>query len=195
MRFTLGSALLGDGYYGLNNGYYGCYYWLPEYDRRLGWPTGPATSVALQGTTVWKRTFTNGVVWVNPASVYVYAGADNPALPPYDGVIQQSGGPIDPGAGPTAAIALAQPRPNPSVDTPATLTFALAAGEDAALSILDSRGRTIRRLWSGTGTGAAQVVFWDGRDDRGGDVGAGVYFARLTGIAGRAAQQKLVRAR
>ena len=39
-RFTLGSALLGDGYYGLNSGYYGCYYWLPEYDLRLGWPTG-----------------------------------------------------------------------------------------------------------------------------------------------------------
>jgi hypothetical protein len=144
---------------------------------------------------VWKRTFTNGVVWVNPTSVHVGAGADNPALPAYDGVIQQTSGPIDPGSGPTAAIALARPRPNPSVDTPATLTFALAPGEDATLSIVDSRGRTIRRLWSGEGTGTAQVVFWDGSDDRGAAVGAGVYFARLAGEAGRAARQKLVRGR
>ena len=194
-RFTLGSALLGDGYYGLNNGYYGCYYWQPEYDLRLGFPTGPAVPVVVDGATVWKRTFTSGVVWVNPAFVQVNAGAGNPAIAPYDAVIQRTGGPINPGGGPASAIALAQPRPNPSVNTDAILTFALAAGEDGALSILDARGRTIRRLWNGAGTGTAQLVSWDGRDDRGAVVAAGVYFARLTGQADRAARQKLVRGR
>jgi hypothetical protein len=194
-RFTLGSALLGDGYYTLNNGFYGCYYWQPEYDLRLGWPSGPATPVTLQGTTVWTRAFTNGVVWVNPTSTPVSAGTDNPAIAPYDGVIRETAGPINPGGGPAVAIALAQPRPNPSIDTPAILTFALAGGEDAKLSIVDARGRTIRHLWNGTGTGDAQVVFWDGLDDRGVNAPAGVYFARLTGEAGRAARQKLVRGR
>ena len=116
-------------------------------------------------------------------------------FPPYDGVIRQTGGPINPGGGQAVAIALAQPRPNPSIATPAILTFALAGGEDAKLSIVDARGRTIRHLWDGTGTGDAQVVFWDGLDDRGVNAPAGVYFARLTGEAGRAARQKLVRGR
>ncbi len=77
-RFTLGSALLGDGYYGLNNGYFGCYYWLPEYDLRLGWPSGAATSRDLSGTTIWHRRFTNGEVWVNPTSYAVAAGDRQP---------------------------------------------------------------------------------------------------------------------
>ena len=64
-----------------------------------------------------------------------------------------------------------------------------------SLSIVDLRGRTVCRLWSGSGTGDAQVVFWDGRDDRGATVPAGVYFARLAGQAGRTARQKLVRGR
>jgi hypothetical protein len=194
-RFTLGSALLGDGYYGLNNGSYTCYYWQPEYELRLGWPTGPATPVTQGGVTVWTRNYNNGVVWVNPTSYAVPAGESNPAIPPYDALIQQTGGPIGPGDGPTAAIALAAPRPNPFVEGPATLSYALASGEDASLSIVDLRGRTVRRLWSGTGTGGAQTAFWDGRDDRGATVPAGVYFARLSGEAGRSAKQKLVRAR
>jgi hypothetical protein len=194
-RFTLGSALLGDGYYGLNNGSYTCYYWQPEYDLRLGWPTGPAVPLTFGGVTVWKRDFSNGVVWVNPVSTPLAAGSSNPYVAPYDAVIQQTQGPIGPGGGPTAAIALGPPRPNPLVDGAATLSYALAPGEEASLSIVDARGRTVRRLWNGTGTGAAQVAFWDGRDDRGATVPAGVYFARLAGLAGRTAQQKLVRAR
>lgn len=194
-RFTLGTTLLGDGYFGLNNGFYGCYYWQPEYDLRLGWPTGPAAPVTIAGVTVWRRTFSNGVVWVNPVNSPLAAGPDNPAVAPYDAVIQQTADGINPGGGPSAAIALAQPRPNPSAGLPTTLSYALAAGEAASLSIVDLRGRTIRRLWSGAGTGAAQIVFWDGRDDRGAAVPTGVYFARLAGEAGRTARQKLVRGR
>ena len=196
-RFTLGTTLLGDGWYGLNNGYYGCYYWQPEYDLRLGWPTGPATAVTVGGVAVWTRDFSRGVVWVNPTSYAVPAGPGNPAIAGYDAVIaEDEGGPIDPGGGPGAAIALAQPRPNPSNATsPATLSFALAAGEQATLSIVDLRGRTVRRLWSGEGTGDAQLALWDGHDDRGARVAAGVYFARLSGEAGRVARQKLVRGR
>lgn len=194
-RFTLGSALLGDGYYGLNNGYYGCYYWLPEYDLPLGWPLGAATPVTLEGLTMWKRAYSGGVVWVNPLSYTVAAGVDNPALPPYDAVFVMNTGSIQPGGTPLAGIALAAPRPNPSFGETATLSYALAPGEPATLDVVDLKGRMVRRLWAGTGSGGAQTVLWDGLDDRGARVPSGVYFARLAGIAGRTAQQKLVRGR
>lgn len=192
-RFTLGSALLGDGYYGLNSGYYGCYYWLPEYDLRLGWPVGPATSHALSGTTVWKRNYTNGYVWVNPSNTPVPVGADNPAIPAYDAVIHQTQGTIDTGSSPVGAIALAAPRPNPSGAQSATLSYALAPGEAGSLEVIDARGRIVRRVWEGTGTGAPEIATWDGRDELGARAPAGVYFARLLGVGGRSAQQKLVR--
>ncbi len=192
-RFTLGSALLGDGYYGLNSGYYGCYYWLPEYDLQLGWPTGAATSLALSGTTIWRRQFSNGTVWVNPTNYAVSAGVDNPYVAPYDAVLQQAQDTIDTGSSPLGAIALAAPRPNPSAGQSATLSYALATGEQGALEVIDLRGRIVRTLWSGEGTGSAQVAYWDGRDERGARTPSGVYFARLVGQGGRVAQQKLVR--
>lgn len=194
-RFTLGSALLGDGYYGLNNGYYGCYYWLPEYDMRLGMPLGAATPVSIDGRTVWRRAYTGGIVWVNPLNDAIAAGTGNPALPPYDAVFVLSQVPNQPGASPLAAIALAAPRPNPSLGEAATLSYALAAGEPGTLDVVDLRGRRVRRLWSGIGSGDAQVALWDGRDDRGARAPTGVYFARLVGLGGRTAEQKLVRAR
>jgi hypothetical protein len=147
--------------------------------------------VVIGGVTLWTRSFTRGVVWVNPTNNAIPAGSDHPALMPYDGAILETPG-IDPES-PLSAIALAAPRPNPSLGQAATLTYALAAGEQASLSIVDLRGRIVRRLWDGTGTGEAQVVLWDGLDDRGFTVPTGVYFARLAGQAGRTAQQKLVR--
>lgn len=192
-RFTLGSALLGNGYYGLNNGYLGCYYWLPEYDLRLGWPTGAPTAHALSGTTIWSRRFSSGEVWVNPTSYAVTAGPDNPAVPPYDAVIRQTQGTVGPEATPLGAIALAAPRPNPSAGQPATMSYALAPGERGSLAVIDLRGRIVRNLWAGQGSGEPQVAFWDGRDERGARAPSGVYFARLTGQGGRTAQQKLVR--
>jgi hypothetical protein len=125
----------------------------------------------------------------------VAAGDDNPALPPYDAVFVMNTGSIQPGGTPVAGIALAAPRPNPSFGETATLSYALAPGEPATLDVVDLKGRMVRRLWAGTGSGGAQTVLWDGLDDRGARVPSGVYFARLVGIAGRTAQQKLVRGR
>jgi len=48
------------------------------------------------------------------------------------------------------------------------------------LSVIDARGRLIRRLPGSSTAQAAGIVNWDGRDDRGRPVSAGVYFCRLS---------------
>jgi hypothetical protein len=192
-RFNLGSTLLGDGYLALNSGSYNCTYWQPEYDLHLGFPLGPAYSTVLSGVTVWRRDFQTGESWVNPTGVPVPAGANNPAIPAWDAVIRQTSGTIGVDPAPASAIALASPRPNPMASDGTTLTFTLAAGEAAQLVVIDLRGRQVRHLWTGVGTGDAQVALWDGRSDQGWVAPAGVYFARIEGEAGRASQQKLIR--
>lgn len=75
-----------------------------------------------------------------------------------------------------------------------TLTFTLAAGENARLSVVDLRGRLVRRVWDGVGTGDAQSATWDGKSDEGWVAPLGVYFAQLEGQAGRRSERKLIRA-
>jgi len=71
MRFGLGVALLGDGYYAFDNGVFGHYvaWWYDEYDGAgrgrgwLGWPLGPSTE--LPGGALG-REFEHGYAVVNP---------------------------------------------------------------------------------------------------------------------------------
>ena len=191
-RFNLGSALLGDGYIALNSGSYNCTYWQPEYDLQLGFPTGPAYSTVLSGVTVWRRDFQNGEAWVNPTGVAVPAGANNPAIAGWDAVIRQTSGTIGVDPAPTASIKFGAPYPNPMSADGTTLTFTLAQGEAASLVVMDLRGRPVRHVWTGTGTGDAQIALWDGKSDEGWVTPPGVYFARVEGEAGRSSQQKLV---
>jgi hypothetical protein len=57
------------------------------------------------------------------------------------------------------------------------------------LSVYDLAGRRVRRLESGFAPAGEHAVSWDGRDDRGAQVRAGVYFVRGTidgqGVASR----------
>ncbi len=194
-RFNLASTLLGDGYFALNSGSYNCTYWQPEYNLRLGWPTGPAYSVMLSGIQIWRREFTNGQVWVNAKGVDVPAGTSNPLIKGWDALITQTADTI--GVEPRdidRGIGLAHPRPNPMDGNGTTLTFTLAAGENARLSVVDLRGRLVRRVWDGVGTGDAQSATWDGKSDEGWVAPLGVYFAQLEGQAGRRSERKLIRA-
>ena len=82
-----------------------------------------------------------------------------------------------------AALAVAGPRawtlPNPFVATAGMeLVFTGgAATSRAAVRVHDVRGRLVRRL-SGTGEGGRVVLRWDGRDDAGRALPAGVYLYR-----------------
>jgi flagellar hook assembly protein FlgD len=74
------------------------------------------------------------------------------------------------------ALSPAQPNPfNPRT----TLRFSMAAGAPVTIEIFDVAGRRVRTLVNDTrGAGAYEEV-WDGRNDRGYEVGSGLYFARM----------------
>jgi len=78
--------------------------------------------------------------------------------------------------------------PNPSVDG-ATLAFTLARGGRVRMTLLDARGRVIRSD-AAMEVGAGEISLrWDGRDDHGAALPAGVYFARIETPDGVATRQ------
>jgi hypothetical protein len=193
-RYTLGSALLGDGYHGMHGPALACMFWEPEYDLRLGWPTGPATAYPTGGgRTLWVRYFENGEVWVNPTGYTAYEVAGgNPTIPAYDAVIRQTvsfPGESAPGTG----MSMGAPRPNPAAGQ-ASVAFVLSAGVPATLQVFDVRGRMVREVWSGIGTGQTQTAVWDGDSDLGYPTPAGIYFVTLF-AQGHRVEQRLVKLR
>jgi subtilase family protein/flagellar hook capping protein FlgD len=91
---------------------------------------------------------------------------------------------------PPLAFSLALTGPNPAPGS-AGYSFALPATSAVELSLYDLRGRRVRRLVdSELGPGSHPGV-WDGRDDAGQPVGAGVYWYRLT-AGSQAAVRRLV---
>jgi hypothetical protein len=93
MRFTLTSALLGDGYYVLEGISGRCLWWEDLYDVDLGAPTSDAylDSVYSQSgdrmCPVWRRDFQNGYVLCNPFNQYIYT-VDNDWIMYEDGLIK-----------------------------------------------------------------------------------------------------------
>jgi hypothetical protein len=72
--------------------------------------------------------------------------------------------------------------PNPLVGT-GLLTYSIAglpAGAHVVLSVHDAAGRLVRSLMDGPQPPGEHSVFWDGADQFGRAVGAGVYFHRLS---------------
>jgi flagellar hook assembly protein FlgD len=56
----------------------------------------------------------------------------------------------------------------------------LAAPADVRLRVVSAAGRVVREIYAGR-LGAGRVAFpWDGRDESGARVSAGVYFLNLT---------------
>jgi hypothetical protein len=194
-RWTLGSTLLGDGYYTAHGPTYTDMWWEPEYDLQLGWPTGLPYTLDIQGLTIWKRDFTRGEVWVNPTPYAVLETATNPAIGHWDAVIKESttSAPL-PGVPPTGVvITMDTPWPNPTTAGSA-IRFRLPTGADASLMIFDAAGRLVRHVWTGIGTGLQQTAIWDGTHEMGFDAPAGVYFATLSS-GGETAERRLVRLR
>jgi FG-GAP repeat/FlgD Ig-like domain len=69
--------------------------------------------------------------------------------------------------------------PNPWHET-VTLRFTIPVGAPVDVDVFDVTGRRVRRLVSGPLAAGEHVTSWDGRDTRGDEAGAGVYFARVT---------------
>ena len=73
---------------------------------------------------------------------------------------------------------LSRAMPNPFRNT-TTLEYALSVGGRVELSIFDLSGRRVRSLARGESPAGVHRVQWDGRDEVGNRLEAGVYFARL----------------
>lgn len=191
-RYTLASTLMGDGYHGVRGPSNAYTWWEPEWDLQLGWPMGVAISVVTtQGVTIYRRNFTNGDAWVNPTGTAVTATPNYPAVAAWDGVIRQLSG-VGVDDVPAAARAKFEAvYPNP-VRGDGSLQFTLENGAEATLHIYDIRGRLVKDVWTGVGTGSRQVAVWDGSTDFGTSAPAGIYFATLYSN-GRKLQQRFVR--
>ena len=190
-RFTLASALMGDGYYGVNGVGNFWYWWEPEYDLQLGWPTGPMTQVIPSpGYVCYVRYFTNGEVWINPTSSNLPASGSRPAIAAWDATFKQYA-PLD--ATPVIASGprFDTPWPNP-MGASSTMRFALRASAPATLQIYDVRGRLVKQVWAGVGTGVEQTAEWEGDTEMGFAAPAGIYFARLSS-EGKKVEHRIVR--
>ena len=96
------------------------------------------------------------------------------------------------GAPQPRSLALSAPSPNPSRGA-STIAWTQPADGAVTLAIWSAAGRRVRTLVPGdTYAAGPQTIAWDGRDDHGERVGAGVYFVRLT-AAGENRQGRMVR--
>lgn len=92
-------------------------------------------------------------------------------------------------AGPT--LRLESPYPNPLVHR-STIAFDLPRAQSVRLAIHDASGRQVRLLQDGDLAAGRHHLPWDGTDEQGRSVSAGVYFARLEAGADRAAASIVV---
>jgi hypothetical protein len=69
--------------------------------------------------------------------------------------------------------------PNPFASS-TVLRLSLPAPGALSVQVFDTAGRLVRKLYSGSATGAIEVP-WDGRDDSGSEAPGGVYFVRSSG--------------
>jgi len=86
---------------------------------------------------------------------------------------------VDDGVTAPAGTWLAAVTPNP-FNPRALIAFDLAESDWYELAIFDVRGDRVRVLASAEETAGRHYLAWDGRDNGGKDVAAGVYFCRLT---------------
>lgn len=91
-------------------------------------------------------------------------------------------------AGAASAFRLAAAAPTPFGDR-TEVRFALPARGEHALTVYDVAGRQVRRLSAGIAEAGTHAVVWDGRDDDGRIVPAGVYFYTLRAERGELRQR------
>jgi hypothetical protein len=90
-------------------------------------------------------------------------------------------------------LELSPASPNPFVST-TLIRFGLPRDGHVTLEVFDLLGRRVRRLADGERVAGEHAIRWDGRDDDGSRLGAGLYFTRLV-WNGEARRSKVVLAR
>jgi hypothetical protein len=90
----------------------------------------------------------------------------------------------------SGATLLMAPQPNPAEAT-ATFRFTLRETGAVELDLFSVTGQRVRSLAAGTYDAGEHAIRWDGRDDTGRTVAAGVYFVNLR-AAGASVSRKLL---
>jgi len=157
---------------------------------------GPVSVSDFAGTISFPAEGTRGSVyrWTNGAWVRVdsYFQSGRMCAPITEGGVYSYG--TAPGvASPElpAQLVLEGTCPNP-FSSETVISFSLPSAGNASLRVYDMTGRIIRTIADGEMAASAHSLAWDGRDDSGNTVAAGVYFCRLE-AAGQSAVQKMIR--
>lgn len=77
--------------------------------------------------------------------------------------------------------------PNPS-SADVEIQLELPRAEEASVDVCDVAGRRVRTMFRGAAEAGTRSWRWDGRDERGDPVRAGVYFARVRTASGQSAR-------
>ena len=154
----------------------------------LPWAVAQYLAWSAADPVSWKERMRNG-------AVYVIQGNRNPFVdhPEFAVAVFDPGSLVGEGEGsPTLAVRLQPNRPNPfSVRT--TVRFELPRPERVTLRIHDVTGRVVRTLCDGTDFAAgSHALDWDGRDEAGAPLQAGLYFCQLEAGAARAARRMVL---
>ena len=83
------------------------------------------------------------------------------------------------GEAPALSFGFASGLPNPLTPGAQSLRFSLSEQGQVSLAVFDPAGRRLRKLHDGPLAAGQHAVTWDGRDDAGRTLPAGVYLCRL----------------
>lgn len=143
-------------------------------DGGAAWENGLGLDESMQATVpgdgyyclaVWKTTAADFVQEGQYRLHIVHQGVDVPGEPPI-----------------AYTTALAPPRPNPSRDA-AVVAFELAADAEVVLEVYNIQGARVRTLARGTWPAGRHQLNWDGTDEHGRRLRAGLFVVRM--VAGR----------
>jgi hypothetical protein len=111
--------------------------------------------------------------------LFLLRNVDGVAVPSVAQWIRLRAGPllsVPPSGAPR--LTFARPWPNPALRG-VQLRWTLAVPAEVRLHVIDAAGRRVRRIAMREGLAGENRAQWDGRDDRGRTVAAGLYFVRL----------------
>ncbi|GJM43317.1 MAG: hypothetical protein DHS20C21_01590 [Gemmatimonadota bacterium] len=95
------------------------------------------------------------------------------------------------GAAPATRIEAVRPNPG-IVDSRRTIDFALARAGLVKVQVVDATGRSVTTLLAEHREAGRHTISWDGRNQRGAAVAAGVYFVRLVPASGEPTSGKMI---
>jgi hypothetical protein len=139
----------------------------------LPWAAELCADWAANDPVSWKERLRNG-------AIYTYQNNRNPFVdhPEWVAQIFDSASVLAVDEPPARTSSLRQNQPNPFFAR-TTIHFELARREPASLRVYDLSGRRVRTLAEGTLEAGVHQAIWNGRDDAGRALEAGLYFCRL----------------